>query len=118
MTNLLLETREAIKLSGHDVADITFIGSEDGKYSCTWAEFQTMADVQYDSGYGSPKVATDLVIRFSDGKHLWRTEYDGSEWWTFASLAPTFEGTPKRITRIIGNLWPDVRDLNREQVSE
>jgi len=118
MTNLLEETLEDITRSGHEVADITFIGSEDGRYSCTWDEFRTMADVEYYSGYGSAQVAPDLVIRFSDGKHLWRAEYDGSEWWTFVSPAPTFDGTPQKITAIIGDLWQSISELNREQVSE
>ena len=79
--NLLQETKEAIEASGHAVADIVFIGSEKTGHQCTWDEFCTLADVEYDSGYGAAEVAQDLIVVFSDGQKLWRGEYDGSEWW-------------------------------------
>jgi len=39
MANLLEETKEAIKGSGHKVKDILFIGSEETGHNCTWKEF-------------------------------------------------------------------------------
>lgn len=81
MKNLLQETKEAIKSSGHKKSDIVFIGSEKTGHECTWAEFCKLADVEYNAGYGAAKVAQDLVVVFADGQKLWRREYDGLEWW-------------------------------------
>ena len=82
--NLLSETLRDIKTSGHSVEDIAFIGSEKSGHSCTWQEFKRMADREYDSGFGAPEVAQDLVVVFIDGAKMWRGEYDGSEWWAFS----------------------------------
>ena len=118
MTNLLMETMDAIKESGHEVTDITFIGSETGEHACTWAEFQTLADKEYDSGYGAQEVASDLVIRFSDTKHMWRNEYDGSEDWSYdGTPGPEFDGTPQPITNLIGGMWETIAGLNAEVAS-
>lgn len=84
MRNFRAETEDAIKDSGHTLDDIVFIGSKDGEYSCNWPEFRTLADREYDSGFGASEVATDLIIAFSDGSTMWRGEYDGSEWWEFS----------------------------------
>lgn len=60
-----------------------------------------------NSGYGSPEIATDLVIRFSDGRSMWRAEYDGSEWWDFDTINNTvydlFKAKPLRNVK--GRLW-------------
>jgi len=82
MTNLLRETVEAVESSKHTPEDIVYIGSRDG-YSCTWEEFVSLADVEYDSGFGGQEVASDLEVIFSDGGTLHRGEYDGSEWWGY-----------------------------------
>ena len=82
MINLLIETKGAMLGSGHKVKDILFIGSEETGHSCTWEEFEQLADVEYDNGYGSAQVAQDLIIVFTDGVKMWRNEYDGSEWWS------------------------------------
>ena len=79
--NLLTETKEAIKDSGHTADDIIFIGSEKTGHSCTWPEFEKLADYEYDNGYGGQEIASDLKIVFNDGSSMWRCEYDGSEWW-------------------------------------
>jgi len=82
--NLLEETRNTLAVTNHTPDDIVFIGSETSGHQCTWGEFAVLADISYDPGYGSAKVATDLVIVFSDGSKLYRSEYDGSEWWKFS----------------------------------
>ncbi|MDY0198969.1 MAG: hypothetical protein RBR68_14285 [Tenuifilaceae bacterium] len=84
MTNLLEETIDDIKRSGHKIEDIIFIGSEKSGYSCTWDEFRELADEEYTEGFGAQKVATDLIIVFSDGAGMWRHEYDGSERWMYS----------------------------------
>ena len=66
MDNLLKETKEAIKKSGHKIEDILFIGSEKSGHSCTWEEFEKLADVEYDGGYGASEVAQDLIIVFKE----------------------------------------------------
>lgn len=81
--NLLEETRESIKESGHLPEDIVFIGSVESGHECTWDQFVTLADREYDSGYGGQEVASDLIVVFSDGQQMRRSEYDGSEWWSF-----------------------------------
>jgi hypothetical protein len=37
----------------------------------------------YNSGFGRPEIASDLIIVFKDGGFLQRVEYDGSERWDF-----------------------------------
>jgi len=72
MTNLLTETLEAITESGHTPDQVTFIGSQDAEYRCTFAEFATIANAEYHSGFGATEVATDLIIMFTDGRRMWR----------------------------------------------
>jgi hypothetical protein len=120
--NLLQETREAISDSGHAPTDVVFIGSRKSGHSCTWAEYEKLADFEYDDGFGSQKVATDLEIVFSDGATMWRHEYDGSECWMFSSpFAPPKDTRP--ITRLVGddspighNWWASLADLNPSAV--
>lgn len=114
MTNLLKETLDAITASGHTVADIAFIGSEDAEYRCTWNEFTVLANQDYDSGFGSAKVAPDLIIRFADGRKLWRGEYDGSEWWEFDKPGDVDYTKPgKPIKRLIGGMWDNIAEQNQ-----
>lgn len=113
--NLLKETIEDIKQSGHDQNDIIFIGSEFSGYSCTWDEFIKLADHEYDAGFGAQKVATDLVIVFNDGAKMWRREYDGSERWDYSSpFKMPMETKPitRLFTRNIG--WDDLNAINKE----
>lgn len=118
MTNLLQETIQAIEKSGHTIDDIIFIGSLTSGHSCTWDEFKTLADIEYDAGYGAQEVASDLVICFGDGNRLWRREYDGSEKWDFfvQKLIPKREDRKpiSRLTvngtRFIG--WVELNELN------
>ena len=84
MTNLLEETIEDIARSGHKPEDIIFIGSEASGHRCTWEEFQALANVDYDAGYGAQEIASDLIIVFRDGAKMWRHEYDGSERWDYS----------------------------------
>lgn len=82
--NLLEETIKDITISGHSPQDIDFIGSDDGEYQCTWEEFKTLADKEYDAGFGAQEVAFDIIIVFKDGGRMWRHEYDGSEHWKYS----------------------------------
>lgn len=113
MSNLLEETLASIDNSGHTIEDIVYIGSEDG-YSCSWEQFKGMADVEYDSSYGSAEVATDLRIVFSDGQTMWRGEYDGSEWWEYSEPFIIPE-TTKPVKRVIGAFWPKLKNLQDDE---
>jgi len=86
--NLLEETVEDIGRSGKDIWDIEFIGSVYTGHACTWDEFLILADIEYDSGYGTAEIARDLKIVFSDSSYMHRGEYDGSEWWIYEPITP------------------------------
>ena len=111
MSNLLAETRSAIKASGHMTDDIVFIGSEPDGYECTWDEFCVLANQEYDEGFGAQEVAKDLVMVFRDGAKMWRHEYDGSENWEFSTpfKRPT-KATP--IKFLFGKYWADLSELH------
>jgi len=81
MSIFLEETTEAILRSKHLIGDILFIGSQESGHSCTWTQFRKLADASYDSSHGAQRVASDLIIVFSDGEILKRWEYDSSEGW-------------------------------------
>lgn len=101
-TNFKTETAAAIKSAVKTTADVHFVGSLDGSYSCTWEEFDALSGFTYDSGYGGNEVAGDLAIVFTDGSWLERGEYDGSEWWEHKTTPRTLAGaTP--ITRVLGD---------------
>jgi hypothetical protein len=117
VSNLLEETLDAIRHSGHTPDDIIFIGSVDTGHSCTWEEYQRLADVEYDSGFGAAEVASDLQVVFRDGVYLYRSEYDGSENWAWA---PTFQ-QPERtlpIERLVGRYWPSMTELHDPACAE
>ena len=84
--NLLTETRDDMESVGLKHEDIIFIGSESSGYSCTWKEFEVLADFNYNNSYGGQEVASDLIIVFKDGSEMERMEYDGYEWWGIRRL--------------------------------
>lgn len=117
--NLLQETISDIAMSGHKIENIIFIGSEESGYSCTWNEFAELANKEYDAGFGSQKVATDLIIVFSDGAKMWRGEYDGSEWWDRSTLFVRPKVTKpikKLFTNEVG--WDDLEEINENLKKE
>jgi hypothetical protein len=105
MRNLLIETRDAFKESGHEPKDIVFIGSSDGEYGCTWDEFEKLADVSYDEDFGRQEIASDLIIRFNDAGLMVRHEYDGAERWQFHSSTRTPSPKPIVSLRITSSSW-------------
>ena len=80
MKNLLQETLELMESNGKKETDVIWVGNYTHK--TTWENFKKIADVYYEEGYGSAKVAQDLLI-VGDNWWLERGEYDGSEWWEF-----------------------------------
>lgn len=115
MMNLLQETIEDIKESGHAPEDIIFIGSETSGHACTWDEFTMLADKEYDAGFGAQKVADDLIIVFSDGVRMWRHEYDGSESWHY-SRPFKMPNESKSIKNLFANGigWESLADINKK----
>jgi hypothetical protein len=111
--NLLQETIEDIIRSGHKTEDIIFIGSESSGYSCTWREYEILANHDYDDGFGAQKVASDLIIVFADGAKMWRSEYDGSENWEYVSPFKMPDKT-KQIKKLFVNGvgWEDLAKIN------
>ena len=60
MENLLNETKKVLAENNKTIEDIKWIGSN--KYRVDIKKFIEIADIQYDSGYGAPQVAEDLII--------------------------------------------------------
>jgi hypothetical protein len=108
--NLLQETTECIARSGHTPEDAIFIGSTESGHGCTWDEFRSLADFDYDPGFGAAEVPTDLRIVFSDGSDMRRGEYDGQEWWEYSKpfVRPS---EPKAIHTLEGGAWSSVGEL-------
>lgn len=81
MKNLLKETRDKLKEEGYSFNDVVCVLLE-GKRVQIGHFIELSSTFNYDSGYGSAKVAESLEIV---GKDWWleRSEYDGSEWWSF-----------------------------------
>jgi len=112
--NLLIETTEDIRESGHTPDDIVFIGSEYSGHSCTWDEFQLLANFEYDNGFGAQRIASDLIIVFKDGTSMWRYEYDGSESWYYSK--PFSEPKVRKPIKILGGskfAWDTLQEMNK-----
>ena len=94
--NLLEETILAINDYNKTIESIQYVRAEHGWF--TWEEFIALANVDYDCGYGSQKVAMDLVI-VGDNWYMDRGEYDGQEWWEFHTppQRPTEQIHPSRL---------------------
>ncbi len=109
--NLLQETIGTLENNGKTFDDINWIGSMEYGF-IELEDFKQLADYDYNSGYGSPHVATDLVIV---GSNWWleRHEYDGSEWWEFKELLrkPQLRIIPKAI---VGNryMWKTIKEMD------
>ena len=79
MIDLLTETLQEIDDNDLSVNDIVYIGTRDGKYSCSLEEFKVLADFEsYDNGYGGAEGNPALIIVFKGGEELHR---EGSELW-------------------------------------
>ena len=83
MGNLLKETLRMLEEINKKETDVKWVGTLTHK--TTWEDFKKNADVEYNNGFGSPKVAQDLLVV---GENWWleRGEYDGSEWWDYKKM--------------------------------
>lgn len=95
--NLWEETIEKLQKNGKTFDDVVYIcGSE---FKITKEDFVKYSKTDYDSGFGAPEVAEDLIVVGTD---FWleRHEYDGSEWWEYKEM-PKGEDLPlKKITAL------------------
>ena len=107
--SLLDETLEVLKAHNKSEKDVEWVGNTE-QYAITWDEFKKIADVDYDSGYGSAEIAGDLILV---GKDFWLTrgEYDGSEWWEYHEK-PFKPKITKLFSKVKGKQWEDLKELN------
>lgn len=96
---LLNETVSALTSNGKNGSDVEWVGSKSGNLQITWEQFENMAKFEYDNGFGSQEVASDLVIVGSDW-WLARGEYDGAESWDFHKK-PIKKDTAASFDRVI-----------------
>lgn len=119
--NFLKETKIKIKETGHSFEDIMFIGSSNGEYRINWEKFKKIADFNYDDGYGSSKIATDLILYFKDKTYMTRGEYDGSEWWEYLVPKLFNENDKYKDFDIIGGneyMWETLKEMNEKKDEE
>ncbi len=83
MINFLIETKEILEHNNKSFKDVLWVGNTE---SCiSWQDFVKIANFEYDNGFGSQKIAEDLLVV---GESWWleRHEYDGSERWKYKEL--------------------------------
>ena len=79
MVNFLKETISVMGKYTLDPKEIIYIG--DRKSSCSWEDFQKIANIEYDNGYGGVAIIKGLIIVFKNGVEMYRGGYDGREGW-------------------------------------
>lgn len=110
--NLLEETVKFIEAIGQTCDDIIFIGSIASGHCCDWVEFKIMADIEYYHGYGSQKIASDIIIVFIDGLRMYRDEYDGYESWSYIGAFKRPQTTKKIRSLLSDSGWESLGDIN------
>jgi len=111
--NLLKETIEVIEGHGYTYKDVLCVAGDD--YRFTWDTFVSLANVEYDSGFGSQEVAMDLKVIGKDW-YMTRDEYDGAESWAFHKM-PSIKlpvQTPKSLVvgeDLVG--WERLSDIDK-----
>lgn len=83
--NLREETLNCLERHGKSSQDVVAVcGLE---FSIPWDNFISLADTDYDNGFGGEEVACDLKIIGKDFVMV-RRGYDGSEWWCYIGTIP------------------------------
>jgi len=108
--NLLKGTIQILENYGKTLTDVEWIGTSG--YEITFEQFITLADVEYDAGYGAQKVATDLLV-VGNGWWLERHEYDGSEWWEYKEC-PKRPAEIREVKRLVGGMWNTLEELQED----
>ena len=82
-------------------------------FAITKENFEQVAKKsEYYSGFGTAKVAEDLVI-VGDDWWLERHEYDGSEWWEYKET-PKQINEVKEVSCLADGVWNTLAELNEE----
>lgn len=111
--NLLQETIEALEERGYNFDDVEAVQGRGERISVE--RFKTLADTEYDDGYGAAEVATDLVILMKDGSWFSRWEYDGSEGWQYNRRPQLLANIDDAaVQRLVGQYWPTLHGLNSD----
>lgn len=110
--NLKQETLDVLERHNKKIEDILWIGGDD--FTISIDDFFRKADREYDKGYGSQKVATDLKI-VGDDWWLERHEYDGSEWWEFKTK-PVKPSKEEKIHTVFCGLggWCSLKEIQEK----
>lgn len=114
MANLLKETLLVLEQVSLTPGDVNWVGSRDGKYAISWEQFESIANVEYDAGYGGQEIVVDLVV-VGSGWWLSRGEYDGSEWWNYNS-PPAIDADHQPFTKVKdphGSSWVSIEEAQR-----
>lgn len=83
--NLKTETGECLAGHGKTFGDIKIVCGDD--FNIPVDNFLSLADTEYDNGFGGQEVARDLTL-IGDGFVMIRTDYDGAEAWRYIDTAP------------------------------
>ena len=105
-----METIDILKAYDKNENDVEWCGSTCFG-CCTFEHFKSIANIEYDCGYGRQEIATDLIIV---GNNFWleRHEYDGSEWWEYKTV-PTKPDVNVDFKSCKGDdSWNDLKDIN------
>ena len=102
MTNLWKETIRVLEEHGKTFENVEYIQGTD--FGITKENFEKVAKKSnYNSGFGSPKVAEDLVV-VGDNWWIERHDYDGSEWWEYKEK-PKQISKIKEVSNIADGMW-------------
>lgn len=115
MGKIVEETIEDLKELGYSESDILWVGSYDGEFAMSWADFKDkFKGLEYDSGYGTQEIAADLVVV---GENWWleREEYDGAECWAHKRYPKITSG--KSFDKLIGG-WSKLKVIMEEEENE
>lgn len=123
------ETEEAIRESGHTIADIEFIGDKTRQVSLgNWKKFsydiqQAFQDEEVKERNCGYKVCEDLIIAFSDSSLLYRTGTFAYEKWEFlpshqSCKRPAQFLNAKHIVKPQGGVTTTLKVMVNTQVAE
>lgn len=116
MVNLWKETIEILENNGKTWEDVQLIFGED--FQVTKENFEVVSKkTEYDNGFGSQKIASDLVI-IGTGFVMNREEYDGSECWKFIPTGFDIPKNFKEITALGGGYWNTLKEINSEEENQ
>lgn len=108
-TNLWDETISKLSKHGKTFEEVEYIQGND--FKITKENFEQVAKkTNYYAGYGSAKVAGDLML-VGEGWWLERHEYDGAEGWRFKETPSKINET-KELKRLAGGMWNTLSELN------